>query len=46
MIQVSDLDDEPDRFSSAHTSDLIVTHMNNSFEEEEEEMALKEEGLA
>ena len=46
MIQVSDLEDEPNRFSSTHTSDLIVTHIDNSFEEEEEEMALnRKKGL-
>ena len=46
MIQVLDLEDELDRFSSVRTSGLIVVRIDNSSEEEEEEMALnRKKGL-
>ena len=46
MIQVLDLEDELDRFSSVCTSGLIVARIDNSSEEEEEEMALnRKKGL-
>ena len=46
MIQVLDLEDELDRFSSVRTSGLIVVRIDNSSKEEEEEMALnRKKGL-
>lgn len=40
MIQVSDLEDEPDRSSGIRTFGFVVAHIDNSSEEEEEEMSL------
>ena len=37
MIQVTDLEDELERFSSVRTSRFIVTRIANDSEEEEEE---------
>ena len=46
-IQVSDIEDEPNRLSGVCTPSLVIAHIDNSFEEEEEEeMALnKKKGL-
>ena len=35
-----ELKNELDRFSSVRTSSLVIAHIDNSSEEEEEEMAL------
>ena len=41
MIQVSDSEDELDRFSSVRSSGFIFTRITSSLEEEEEEMLLE-----
>ena len=40
MIQVSDLEDKPDRSSGVRAPGLIVAHIDHSSEEEEEGMSL------
>ena len=40
MIQVSDSEDEPDRFLGVHSLGLVIARIDNSSEEEEEEMSL------
>lgn len=40
MIQVSDSEDEPDRFLGVHALGLVIARIDNSSEEEEEEMSL------
>ena len=40
MIQVSNSKDKPDRSSNVRTSKFIVAWVDNSLEEEEEEMAM------
>ena len=40
VIHISDTEEEFNRFSGVHTSDLMVAKIDNSSEEEEEEMAL------
>ena len=40
MIQVSDSEDEPDKFLGVHAPGLVIAHIDNSSEEEEEEMSL------
>ena len=46
VVQVSDSEDEPDRFSSVRTSGLVIACIDNNFEVEGKEMALnKKKGL-
>ena len=40
MIQVSDSEDEPDRFLGVHALGLVIARIDNSSEEEKEEMSL------
>ena len=40
MIQVSESEDEPDRFLGVHALGLVIARIDNSSEEEEEEMSL------
>ena len=40
MIQVSDSEDEPDKFLGVHAPGLVIARIDNSLEEEEEEMSL------
>ena len=42
IIPISDAEDEPDRLSGVHAPILMVAHLNSSFEEKEEEMALNQ----
>ena len=46
MVQVSNSEDEPDRFSGVHSPGLIIAQIDNNSEEEGEEMALnRKKGL-
>ena len=42
VVQVPDSEDELDRVSGVHPSDLVIVCIDNSSEDEEEEMALNQ----
>ena len=45
MVQVSDSEDEPDRFSSVRTLSLVIAHINDSLEDEEKMALNRKKGL-
>ena len=45
VVQVSDSEDEPDRFSSVRTLSLVIAHINDSLEDEEKMALNRKKGL-
>ena len=45
VVQVSDSEDEPDRFSSVRTPGLIIAHIDDSLEDEEKMALNRKKGL-